>query len=254
MDDLEVLKNAAEELAAQIYNISIQNIDIPGFQETLKDSRMVNERLIGSIATIMRVWQMQTPEPVRNWDMEYAPKYAMSMPEQARSRAGSCAESVKSAKSVKSNGSFTAAPTQRAWADCTPEPPRSITPEPALEPVQPSSSVQPVAKPNIKKFKKKPHTGERPKVRDIEYRPGMYLAYLHEEDKLLISINNMDELMHVRFYFRDPDICDGFDGIWKYNKYYMLGEDGFLYIVRDQKLIKFKQNDRYVTYNLCYPE
>ena len=28
MDDLEVLKNAAEELAAQIYNISIQNIDI----------------------------------------------------------------------------------------------------------------------------------------------------------------------------------------------------------------------------------
>lgn len=85
----------------------------------------------------------------------------------------------------------------------------------------------------------------------LEYKYGMVLDYIHEQEKLNLEIANVSDLMNIKFYFRDPEVV-GYDGLWAYNKRYYIADDGYIYILnKNRELVRAKKNDKEVQYTLA---
>lgn len=83
-------------------------------------------------------------------------------------------------------------------------------------------------RPIIKPFSRKVR---KTRINNIEIRPGMYLDTLdHDAEHDII---NKDEFKDIQFYFRDPEIHKGYNGLYKLwlgNSTYFIANNGVLYI------------------------
>lgn len=108
--------------------------------------------------------------------------------------------------------------------------------------------LEPVVKKAIKPFIKQNETG----IWNLQTKPGMVLGYIHNNiDELQFEITNIDELMNIKFYFRDADEIN-MHGLWQYNRKYFLSEDGRVFIyTKKRELVQLRQGGKDITFKLA---